>query len=475
MFRDKKSKVYQMQRAIFCIFVLAIFSCGVSEVLEIPANSSNNNFQQSIISDEIFKNSLVKEKNLVIPERFKSCGKNTSFACKKDDNFSDCVVKYQKIVRSCRVDISRADDAGYLDSDFLVKYNSPFELLPDKDICSNQKLNKGVVIAHGYSDSPYHLKGIAEFFQSQCFTVRVVLLPGHGTRPGDLLEVKYEAWIDAVNFGIDTFLRDSTFDEIYISGFSTGAAIALYLASLAYESDLQNKLKGLVLFSPLLAINKSSEAWMASIIGAIPYVRNLHLWLSKDEDLDFFQYESGNIHSIGEVSKLAKLVRTTLKDNYIYDIPVFMAFSLDDATVSALDSIEYFSKYMVSTKSQAVAYYSTFSQSKFLNTPLITDKRFTLVNVTDYTNKILTLSHIAVPITPTDFYYGINGHYKNCLLYPNDSEQFKLCYTDDNRVWLGEKLKEVTNSLPKEDVLRRVEYNTRYDLMLQTVIDFLNK
>src|SRR5262249_26865700 len=105
---------------------------------------------------------------------------------------------------------------------------SPFELMPT---CSDEAatpLPRGVLLIHGLTDSPFLVRDIAESLRRQCLLVRAILLPGHGTVPGDLLEVRYEDWVEAARYGLESFRGQVT--DLYLGGFSTGGTLAIYHA-----------------------------------------------------------------------------------------------------------------------------------------------------------------------------------------------------------------------------------------------------
>ena len=56
---------------------------------------------------------------------------------------------------------------------------------------------------------------------TRCFLVLTMLLPGHGTRPGDLLDVTRGDWLGAARFGLATLKADA-------GGFSLGGLPALH-------------------------------------------------------------------------------------------------------------------------------------------------------------------------------------------------------------------------------------------------------
>ena len=57
----------------------------------------------------------------------------------------------------------------------------------------------GVVLVHGYTGTPSSMRPWAEYLNQQGYTVRVPLLPGHGTKPEDLSEIKWQQWPEKVD------------------------------------------------------------------------------------------------------------------------------------------------------------------------------------------------------------------------------------------------------------------------------------
>ncbi|MEK9627804.1 MAG: hypothetical protein VW455_02155 [Nitrospinota bacterium] len=74
--------------------------------------------------------------------------------------------------------------------DRWIEKRLPFEYKPDPAKCRASK--PGVLLIHGLTDSPFLMRDIGERFRENCFWVRSILLPGHGTLPGDLLHIDYQ-------------------------------------------------------------------------------------------------------------------------------------------------------------------------------------------------------------------------------------------------------------------------------------------
>lgn len=62
-----------------------------------------------------------------------------------------------------------------------IQLNSPTEYKPASPN------GKAVLLVHGLGDSPYSFNDIATHLSEQGYLVRTVLLPGHGSRVGDLI------------------------------------------------------------------------------------------------------------------------------------------------------------------------------------------------------------------------------------------------------------------------------------------------
>ena len=111
-------------------------------------------------------------------------------------------------------------------SEDAVNARLPFELIPDDADCEGGALRDGkptraVLLIHGLMDSAFVMRDLGERFKKECFLVRAILLPGHGTVPGDLLSVSMQDWIEATHAGVQSF-ADLDLDALYLVGFSLG-------------------------------------------------------------------------------------------------------------------------------------------------------------------------------------------------------------------------------------------------------------
>ena len=88
-----------------------------------------------------------------------------------------------------------------------------------KSLCVETK--GAVLLIHGLFDSPYVMNDLGGLFNQQCFDTRFVLLPYHGTQPGDLVVFSAAAWKATVAYATDSLANDFSDQRLYIAGFST--------------------------------------------------------------------------------------------------------------------------------------------------------------------------------------------------------------------------------------------------------------
>ena len=81
------------------------------------------------------------------------------------------------------------------------------------------------LLVHGLSDTAFAMRDVANVLSESCFRSRTMLLPGHGTRPGDLLTTRLSHWQRTVAYLVDQAARES--DTVVLAGFSLGSVLTL--------------------------------------------------------------------------------------------------------------------------------------------------------------------------------------------------------------------------------------------------------
>jgi len=112
---------------------------------------------------------------------------------------------------------------------------------------SRRNKDVGVLLLHGFTGSPASMRPWAHFLNDRGFTVRVPLIPGHGTRWQDLNKTKWEQWPAKAQQELDLLIGECR--KVFIFGLSMGGANTLYTA--AKNND---RIAGIVIVNPMIHI-----------------------------------------------------------------------------------------------------------------------------------------------------------------------------------------------------------------------------
>ncbi len=107
------------------------------------------------------------------------------------------------------------------------------------------------LLLHGFTGSPYELSVVGTALAAQGIRSKGILLPGHGTSPAALNQIKAKDWQDAV---VDAWQSLPTDKPRFIVGFSMGGLLALWLAARKPAEPC-----GVVLLAPALRLTNAGE------------------------------------------------------------------------------------------------------------------------------------------------------------------------------------------------------------------------
>jgi alpha-beta hydrolase superfamily lysophospholipase len=365
-----------------------------------------------------------------------------------------------------------------------------------------KKNTKGVILLlHGLSDSPYHMRALGKIFKDQGLYVLGLRLPGHGTLPSGLLDIRWQDWVKATEWGanqVHKIAKDRGGLPLYMGGFSTGGSLVLNYTFKAVNNDKLHKPEKLFLFSPAIGVSKMAlfAAWHKTLSWMKYFDK--YSWLDILPEYDPTKYNSFTKNAGRQIYLLTKenkdLVKRISNDKRQNELPPMIAFqSLVDATVIPKDLLEMYQK-IGSAKDELFVYdvnrvYKNFMQKGALkidprkinfqqeNKPqlhmLINNVKFDsilgpnacgvykrgnneeLIDVypehhEPWPKDFFAMSHVAVPISPLDKVYG-------------------------NSATLGKM--EIHGELDvlfmSSDDFMRIRFNPFFDLMEREVLDFL--
>lgn len=348
-------------------------------------------------------------------------------------NFSEYLVWAENLLKKNRCDLTPETEKTILTA------NMPFEFQPA------QRAQRGILLIHGLLSSPICMHDVGLHFQKQGFLVRGILLPGHGTRPGDLLNVTLKDWIASVQCGLNSLRQEV--DEVWMGGLSGGASLALYMALI--HSDI----RGLFLFAPSLKLKSP----LAPFLPAINFVHNKFsrsYWPAIQEENDYAKYRSYPLSLAVEAHKLTRFMRKETSQKPL-SCPLWMILADSDETICNKTATQFFLK-TSHPESRLINYAAHHYQPP--------DKRVTYIDSHFPNKNILDFSHACLTFSPENNHYGEYADYLPPLHIPKKAP---------------ESMTEYRGALSRYNLnhyrLRRLCYNPDFAPMMKQLTGFMTK
>ena len=180
----------------------------------------------------------------------------------------------------------------------------------------------GVLLVHGFTGAPPSMRPWGEFFHSKGFTVRVPLLPGHGTKAEDLNNVKWQEWPAKVEHELSELQK--TCDIIFLVGLSMGGGTVLNVAT-----NNNDAIAGIVLVNPWIHL-KGMSVELAFLISRFRKMRASVGNDIKRPGVTEWGYDATAILGVYEA---LKMLRNTRKNLGAVTVPVQLFHSVEDHTL----------------------------------------------------------------------------------------------------------------------------------------------
>ena len=381
--------------------------------------------------------------------------------------FSDYLSdSHQRIKSSLTAAPSPEGFLGGYNASSAADLRAPYELAPAAECQSDTALagsGKAFLMIHGLTDSPYTLHNVADDLHGAypCALIRSIVLPGHGTVPGDTLDMSHQQWQAAVRYGVGSFSADEA-SQLYLVGFSTGTSL---IVDYLNQPNPDNRIAGAVLLSAAIQAN-SSMAFLA------PYVRHLKSWMSVAQERDAARYESFSFNAGAEFYLLTKDMKQAAN---ALQVPLLMAVSADDTTINAAAAREFFCYASESERKLLVWYESAdkdVNARQAKQAELQCDGIQTISPASfDPQWQTLNVAHTAISGSPADPHYGFNGNYRHCRSYEDGSKEFNECQTNTADSVFGEDQSLLEKQgLLGERYFRRGTFNPDYANLIGRVI-----
>jgi esterase/lipase len=293
-----------------------------------------------------------------------------------------------------------------------LSWNTPREWRP------RGVARRGILLVHGLGDSPFSFNDVGQKLAEQGFLVRTVLLPGHGSKPADMLDVTLKQWQQVV--GEQARIMESEVPAVYLGGFSTGANLVL---DYAYEHP---EIAGLVLFSPAFR-PENTYAWLTQYIGWF------RPWLASPNDgvrpmQTPVRYLNVPTNGFAQFYRSALLAQDHLADRP-YPKPVFIAITQHDSVLDTAYVLDTFNARFSHPASRLIWYGE--SPAPAAKTPRVLVRNDYLPQ-----DRIAQFSHMGLMFSPDDPLYGKDGKQRICW-NGQQAEDMHKCLTGEP-VWYSD-------------------------------------
>ena len=183
----------------------------------------------------------------------------------------------------------------------------------------------GVLLIHGFTGCPGHMRKIGDALREEGFAARGILLPGHGTSPEDMKRYSWQDWLLAVRQAAKEMKEKYRYFSVV--GHSMGGVLALILAeemaltacvSIAAPMKTTNKFRWLAL--PLSPVYPMMHKRLA------PAERGV---LDEEYDFTYTGYPTKAVHDLNVLMSRAK------RSLELITCPLLAVQSHGDGTVTA--------------------------------------------------------------------------------------------------------------------------------------------
>jgi carboxylesterase len=202
----------------------------------------------------------------------------------------------------------------------------------------------GLLMIHGLTGMPGEVRPMGERLAAAGYTVRGVLLPGHGGDLAELFGMSWHRWADAAE--AELLALRARCERVVLVGFSLGGLLALYLAA-----RHKQQVSGLVLLAPAMLLRNERQLALSGVAKHVlpwiyplqradfsdPQVRANILQHAPDADLDdpetVAQLRKLVRLPTGMIYELIRLKRMLLRNMWRVRQPLLVLQGLLDQTV----------------------------------------------------------------------------------------------------------------------------------------------
>lgn len=162
----------------------------------------------------------------------------------------------------------------------------------------------GVLVSHGFTGSPYSVRGWAQAFADAGYTVRAPRLPGHGTTWQEMNRTTWREWYGCLRREVQPLLDEC--ETVILCGLSMGGTLTLHLAA-----ELGDAVDGLVLVNPSVMTKRLDAKFLPVLKYLLPFVKGIGSDIAKPGVTEL-AYDRTPVRAAASLAQLWPIVRSEL-------------------------------------------------------------------------------------------------------------------------------------------------------------------
>lgn len=335
-----------------------------------------------------------------------------------------------------------------------VAWNLPFRRSPAADCAGPGEPSRGILLVHGLSDSPFVFRDLAGALAKRCVRVHTLLLQGHGTRPGDLIEARAEVWREQVRHHFAAL--EAEVDQAFIGGFSLGGALA---TDFALDPTLPAP-AGLLAIAPAWELNGLREyLWLA------PWADLVVDFVEEEPELNPVKYESLALNAATQLARVRARTQGRLASPDRRDLPLMLVATEADSVINLDFLVRQFQQRFDNPANRMLVFRDLRKPAPDLRR----DERILSLDSYLPRQRILEFSHMALAIAPANFLYGREGALHRCL-EPNSLTLEQCQALGPDELWFS-AWHEEDPGVPTS----RLTFNPHFPRMVAEIGQFLDR
>ena len=179
----------------------------------------------------------------------------------------------------------------------------------------------GVLLLHGLTATVAEVRPLAQLLHEQGYTVAGPLLPGHGTKPEDLNKVSWRDWVATAESSYHHLA--TVCDHVFVGGESTGAVIALYIATRYPE------IAGVLAYAPAIKLTISTADWLR-LYASAPFLESI----PKDDPDSHPLWQGYRVNPLWGIVELIRLGGEVRQRLGRIEQPVLVVQGRNDTTIA---------------------------------------------------------------------------------------------------------------------------------------------